>query len=109
MGGDAESTRTGDYVGIRELAPSRSGQRRVRETDGTRLHNVILSDVHSPAARARTCFWPSPPRDTPHRPNEQPPVRTTTRSTPQVSDTQAPQSVRPLPPTPPPSRSTNWR
>src|SRR5919201_3619425 len=52
MGGDAESTRTDDYVGIRELAPSRNGQRRVRETDGTRLHNVVLSDVHSPAARA---------------------------------------------------------
>src|SRR5438105_15544060 len=52
MGGDAESTRTDDDVGIRELAPSRNGQRRVRETDGTRLHNVVLSDVHSPAARA---------------------------------------------------------
>src|SRR5438552_17822905 len=52
MGGDAESTRTDDYVGIREVAPSRNGQRRVRETDGTRLHNVVLSDVHSPAARA---------------------------------------------------------
>src|SRR6266487_3231472 len=52
MDGDAESTRTDDYVGIRELAPSRNGQRRVRETDGTRLHNVVLSDVHSPAARA---------------------------------------------------------
>ena len=38
MGGDAESTRTDDYVGIRELAPSRNGHRRVRETDGTRLH-----------------------------------------------------------------------
>src|SRR2546421_12877522 len=52
MGGDAESTRTDDYVGIRELAPSRNGQRRVRESDGTRLHNVVLSDIHSPAARA---------------------------------------------------------
>src|SRR5712691_7762480 len=52
MGGDAESTRTDDYVGIRELAPSRNGQRRVRETDGTRLHNVVLSDGHSAAARA---------------------------------------------------------
>src|SRR2546430_15445785 len=52
MGGDAESTRTDDYVGIRELAPSRNGQRRVRETDGTRLHKVVLSDVHSRAAGA---------------------------------------------------------
>jgi hypothetical protein len=43
-GGDAESTRTDDYVGIRELAPSRNGQRRVRETDGTHLHDVVLSD-----------------------------------------------------------------
>src|SRR5436853_7380446 len=61
MGGDAESTRTDDYVGIRELAPSRNGQRRVRETDGTRLHNVVLSDVHSPAARANyRAFAPRP-------------------------------------------------
>src|SRR5262245_52554659 len=37
MGGDAESTRTDDDGGIRELAPSRNGQRRVRETDGTCL------------------------------------------------------------------------
>src|SRR5260370_23549452 len=60
MGGDAESTRTDDYVGIRELATSRNGQRRVRETDGTRLHNVVrgCNDGGHCSAATRTMSVP---------------------------------------------------